>query len=314
MIASLLFLIGGFIILIAGANILIDGASGIAKRFGLSNLVIGSTIVALGTSLPEMVVNLFAASQGNTDLAITNIVGSNIINTFVILGLTAFVCPIAAAESFRRFDIPMSVFAGFIILVMLEMFGAINASCGLILLAGFAIYMFRMVVMSKSGEKEVDDIKPMGVLKALLFIVGGILGLSFGGQFVVDGAISIAKSLGASEAVIGLTVVALGTSLPELVTSVMAAVKKNTDLAIGNVIGSNIFNVYFVLGVSSLLHPLPSYNELYADVLMAVVGSALVWIFVSMNSKHCLRRIEGLGLVCLYALYIGGRLLQIYLQ
>lgn len=308
---TILLLIAGFVLLIYGADKLVDGASGIAKRFGISNLVIGSTIVALGTSLPEMVVNLLASAQGDTDLAITNIVGSNIINTFVILGLTALVCPIASMAAFRRFDIPMSTVSCLIVLGMLATFGCLNMVCGITLSACFAYYMYRMVRMSKSGEKEVDDIQAMVPWKASLFIMGGIVGLTVGGRLVVDGAVEIANALGIPQAVVGLTVVALGTSLPELVTSVVAAAKKNTDLAIGNVIGSNIFNVFFVLGISSLVHPLPSYDGITLDVVMAVVSSALVLLFTSTDKDRSLKWWHGAILLAVYSGYLTWRLLSI---
>ena len=311
MVLDCVLLIVGFVALIAGADALIDGAASMARRWGVSNLVIGATIVALGTSLPEMVVNLISAYSGETDLAITNIVGSNIINTFVILGVTACICPILAQKSFRRFDIPLSAVSCLIVLVMLWIFDELNWVCGIVLAGTFAFYMYRMVMMSRSGEREIEDIDALPLWRSLLMIAGGLVGLAVGGQLTVKCAVSIAEACGVSDAVIGLTVVALGTSLPELATSVIAAAKKNTDLAIGNIIGSNIFNVFFVLGLSSILNRLPAYDGVANDVLMAVAGSALVWLFVCTDRKKSMQWWHGAVLLVLYFVYLADMLVKI---
>lgn len=309
MFVTISLLIIGFTALITGANCLVDGASGIAKRFGLSDLVIGSTIVALGTSLPEMVVNLLAAFQGDTDLAITNIVGSNIINTFVILGVTALVCPVISTRAFRRFDIPLSMVSCLVILLMLRVFEALTPACGFVLLICFGYYMVHLFSLGKAGENGVDEVSVMRPLKASLFIAGGALGLAIGGRLIVDAAVEISGALGVPQAVIGLTVVALGTSLPELVTSVVAAARKNTELAVGNVIGSNIFNVFFVLGCSSLMRPLPSYDGIMPDVAMAFLGSAMVLLFTCTDRNRSLRWWHGAIFLAVYAGYLGWRLM-----
>lgn len=300
-----LFIVAGFVLLIVGANFLVDGASGLAKRFNVPNLIIGLTVVAFGTSAPELVVNLVAAfDPSTTDIALTNIIGSNMINTFVILGAAAVVYPIVSQKSSRRFDIPLSLLGPLIVLLM-TLSGALTRIDGLILLLFFAGFMYSTFSRSvKSPDIHPDDYQPMKIWKSLIMITGGLGALVGGAQLIVPSATNIASSFGVSSAIIGLTIVALGTSLPELATSVVAALKKNSDIALGNVIGSNIFNIFMVLAASAVIRPLPSYNGMNADLAITALASLLVIIFIYTNKERSLRRWSGAVLLLIYTAFL----------
>ena len=309
----------GLVLLVKGADWLVDGASSIAKRFGISDLVIGLTVVAFGTSMPEFVVNMVSVADGVTDLAITNILGSNIINTFVILGLTALVYPVVSQKRSRDFDIPLSIIAGVLVFACVAVqspFGeegrGVTRMGGVILLLVFLYFLYNTFRHSKDHPDEVspETVEPMPTLKAVLFVLAGLAGLVIGGEMIVKSAVKIATHLGVSDAIIGLTIVALGTSLPELATSVIAATKHNCDIALGNVIGSNIFNVYFVLATSAVIRPLPAYNGIVLDAWMAALGSILVWLFVKSNHERKVNRLGGAVLLIVYAVYLAMRLYQ----
>ena len=312
-----LAIILGFVFLVFGADWLVDGASGLAKRFGVSNLVIGMTVVAFGTSMPEFVVNMFSVAEGTTDIALTNILGSNIINIFVILGLTSLVYPISSEKESRDFDIPMTIIAGVVVMVSvavtlpLEEFQGMSRVSGIILLLLFCMFMYHSVKHAKEGAETEDKFKPMKIWKALLLIFVGLAGLVVGGELIVKGAVKVAQDLGVSDAIIGLTIVALGTSLPELATSVIAAFKHNCDLALGNVIGSVSFNVFFVLGLSALIKPLPSYAGIGLDSFMATLGAILVWLYIKTNRERQLKRWHGATMLIIYAAYLTYRLMTI---
>ena len=318
-----MFIIIGFVALVKGADFLVDGASAIAKRSGISDLVIGLTVVAFGTSMPEFVVNMVSVAEGTTDLAITNILGSNIINTFVILGLTALVYPIASQKRSRDFDIPLSIIAGVLVfaaVVIRSPWGedgrSIGRIGGVILLLMFAYFLYNTFRHAKDHPEDVqsDDVqctKEISVRRAIALIIGGFIGLVVGGELIVKSAVDIATRCGVSEAIIGLTVVALGTSLPELATSVIAATKKNCDIALGNVIGSNIFNVFFVLGCSAVVSPLPAYPGIELDAWIAALGSMLVWLFVKTNREREIKRWGGAILLLIYIGYLTYRLMNV---
>ncbi len=317
---AIIFIIVGFVALVKGADFLVDGASAIAKRFGISDLVIGLTVVAFGTSMPEFVVNMVSVAEGSTDLAITNILGSNIINTFVILGLTALVYPVISQKRSRDFDIPMSIIAGILVLCFVAVqlpFGeserGIGRIGGIVLLLMFCYFLYNTLRHAKDHPEEADAeaIKPMGVGKAILLVSCGFIGLVVGGELIVQSAVDIATRCGVSEAIIGLTIVALGTSLPELATSVMAAFKKNSDIALGNVIGSNIFNVFFILGTSATVRPLPAYDGIELDAIMAALGSIIVWMAVKTNRERKVQRWAGLLLLLVYGGYLSYRLINV---
>ena len=332
-------IIVGCLALIKGADFLVDGASGLAKKYGVSDIVIGLTVVAFGTSMPEFVVNMVAVGQGSTEIAITNVLGSNIINIFVILGFTALIFPISSQKSTRRFDIPFSLLAAMLVLLFaiynspswlqiehvfnmniadptfsdlgsIQMGqgngGFISGVGGSILLIFFLVFLwhnFKGIGSTPQTEKN-EDYKPMSAKRALALIIIGLIGLVVGGEVIVKSATSIAQSLGVSDAIIGLTVVALGTSLPELATSCMAAFKKNCDIALGNVIGSNIFNIFFILGTSACVKALPGYHGLEIDALMAALGSVFVMLFVYLTKKHEIKRWHGAILLFAYAAYL----------
>lgn len=331
----------GFVALVKGADWLVDGASAIAKRFGISDLVIGLTVVAFGTSMPEFVVNMVSVAEGSTDLAITNIVGSNIINTFVILGLTALVYPIVSQKRSRDFDIPMSIIAGVLVLILVAVqlpFGEADKGIGHlgggVLLAFFCYFLYNTFRNAKEGVKELksegvkelrnegvkeltsegvkelksEGVKELTIQRAIGLIIGGLVGLVVGGELIVKSAVDLATRMGVSEAIIGLTIVALGTSLPELATSVIAAAKHNSDIAIGNVFGSNIFNVFFVLGTSAVIRPLPAYEGIELDACMAAMGSIIVWLAVKTNKERKVQRWAGALLLIVYGGYLAYRL------
>ena len=312
MVLSFGLLIVGFVVLILGADWLVSGASGLAKRLNVPDLVIGLTVVAFGTSAPELMVNLMAAFNNESEIALTNILGSNTINTFIILGISALIYPIKSQKSSRKYEIPWSVFAGLIILVMgTECFGLCGGDAiisrldGVVLLLIFSLFMYYTLKMAKNNtENQEEGFLPMKIWKAVLLIAVGLVALVVGGKVIVINAVSIAQAFGVSQAVIGVTVVALGTSLPELATSAIAAFKKNPDLAIGNVIGSNIFNVFFVLGISAVIRPLASYSNLWIDASLAALGSLLLLLFVSTNRHKELKRWQGAFFLVCYGVYL----------
>ena len=312
-----LLLIIGFALLTISADWLINGASGLAKRLNISDLIIGLTIVAFGTSAPELVVNIVAATEGSSDIALTNILGSNIINTLIILGISATIFPVVCQKSTYHIEIPISALAGLAVLLLgTNFFGllhlgeshnGISRLDGLMLLAVFIIFCTYTIYQGirNRDESSNESFEAMPIWKSILLIIIGLVGLVVGGELIVNNAVTIAKSWGISESVIGVTVVALGTSLPELATSAMAALKKNTDLAIGNVIGSNIFNVFFVLGLSSIINPLSSYENIQVDAAMATGSSLLLLIFIIISRKRSINRIEGITMLAIYGAYLA---------
>ena len=298
--------------ILLGANGLTDGSSSVAKRFGISDLVIGLTIVAFGTSAPELMVSLVSSIKGSAQLAIGNVVGSNIFNILMIVGLTAVVMPIKVQKNTITNEIPLVLLSSLALVacasdIVLDggVGNVIGRGDGILLLLFFAIFMrYTFSIAKSSGEESGEQIKLMPIWKSLLFIVLGLAGLIFGGQLFVDGASGIARSLGVSESFIGLTLVAGGTSLPELATSVVAAVKKKPGIAIGNVIGSNLFNIFLVLGASATVSPLPLGNIGISDMLMLVVSSVLFWAAGWFFKDKTITRVEGAIMVALYVGYI----------
>ena len=309
---DILFLLGGMALILLGANGLTDGSSSVAKRFGISDLVIGLTIVAFGTSAPELMVSLVSSIKGSAQLAIGNVVGSNIFNILMIVGLTAVVMPIKVQKNTITNEIPLVLLSSLALVacasdIVLDggVGNVIGRGDGILLLLFFAIFMrYTFSIAKSNGEESGEQIKLMPIWKSLLFIVLGLAGLIVGGQLFVDGASGIARSLGVSESVIGLTLVAGGTSLPELATSVVAAVKKKPGIAIGNVIGSNLFNIFLVLGASATVTPLPLGNIGISDMLMLVVSSVLFWAAGWFFKDKTITRIEGAIMVALYVGYI----------
>jgi cation:H+ antiporter len=303
-----IFILVGFAVLILGAHYLVDGASGLAKRFKISDLVIGLTVVAFGTSAPELVVNIVASlNPTTTDIALTNIIGSNMINMYVILGFAAVVYPISTQRTSRKFDMPMSLLAALMVLILVvSMDNTLTRLGGLILLAFFVWFLASTIRRSLKHPdvQHIEHFKPVRIWVAVLMIVGGLAALIGGAQLIVPSATRIAESWGVSQSLIGLTIVALGTSLPELATSAVAAFKKNSDIALGNVLGSNIFNIFFILAASAIIRPLPAYNNIIPDLIMVIFGSALLMLFVYSNKKHTFKRWGGATFLVIYALYL----------
>lgn len=308
-----LFLVVGLVLLVKGADWLVDGASKLAKRLGVTDLVIGLTIVAFGTSMPEFVVNMVSVADGATDLAITNILGSNIFNTLVILGCSALVCPLVAQRSTVRLDIPLNIVAGVLVLVFVFISSPMEPKGlsrveGLALLVVFAAFLVYTFYTAKSDATTTTESTPFPLWKCVVLILAGLVGLVVGGEMIVKSAVAIARYCGVAEAVIGLTIVALGTSLPELATSVVAAFKHNNDIAIGNVVGSNIFNVFFILGTSAIIKHLPVYPGIEIDAALVAVSALAVWLLLC-NKNRSINRWGGALLLVIYAGYLTYRLL-----
>ncbi len=319
MIMDIVWLVAGLVLILAGANALTDGASAIAKRMGISELVVGLTVVAFGTSAPELVISVVSAINGNSQLAIGNVVGSNIMNILVIIGVTAMVRPITVTRSVMSLEIPMVILSSAVLLVLGNS-GSIDGGgvnevsrvSGIFLLIFFLLFMrytfasAKQPDLSQCGSAEPrPDSAPMPVWKSALYMVLGLAALIWGGDRFVDGASGIAAGLGVSEAVIGLTIVAVGTSLPELATSVVAATKGRAGLAVGNVIGSNIFNVLMVLGVSATISPLPFGSIGNFDLLTLLTASILFYLFGWLFKERTITRIEGALLSSVYIAYVS---------
>lgn len=309
---DILLLIGGLLLILIGANGLTDGAASVAKRFRIPSIVIGLTIVAFGTSAPELTVSISSALKGSADIAIGNVVGSNIFNTLMIVGCTALVAPIVITRNTLRKEIPLCILSSIVLLVCANdvllnhaTANVISTTDGLLLLCFFAIFMGYTFAISSGNKDEgqEEEIRRLPMWHSILYIIGGLAGLIFGGQWFVEGAGNIARGLGVSESIIGLTLVAGGTSLPELATSIVAALKKNPEIAIGNVIGSNLFNIFFVLGCSASITPLNLNGITNFDLLTLVGSGILLWFFGLFFAKRTITRIEGSILVLGYIAY-----------
>ena len=307
----ILFILG-FLLLIKGADFLVDGSASIAHKLKISPIVIGLTIVAFGTSAPEFIVNIFASINGNTEIAIGNILGSNIANILLILGISAIIYPIATKRNTVWKEIPLSLLAAVLLGVMANdalidggTFSGLTRIDGIVLLAFFVIFLYYTFGISKvTGEVSNDDIQELSYIKSVLFVLTGLLGLVVGGKWIVGGAVTIAETFNVSQSLIGLTVVAIGTSLPELATSAIAAYKKQTDIAIGNVVGSNIFNIFWILGFSALIRPLPFSRSSDVDILMTILASAILFFIMFVGKKHVIERWQGVLMVLLYLSYV----------
>lgn len=306
MIIQLALLALGFVLLVKGADWFVDGAASIAAKLGIPQLVIGLTIVALGTSAPEAAVSLTAAFHGNADITIGNVVGSNILNILIILGLAAVICPMKVARLTAFVDIPVTIVIT-LLLLLLGYDGTVSRLDAGILLLFFIAYLSYLFAMTKKGlivgESEEDGAKIQSVPKALLFTVVGLALIIVGSSLAVDAASAIATMLGLSERFIGLTIVALGTSLPELFTSVVAAIKKNPDMAIGNIVGSNIFNILFIVGLSGLVIPVPFVSAFRFDTLIAA-AAALLLLVLALPTKR-LGRVAGIIMLAGYVAYFA---------
>jgi cation:H+ antiporter len=312
MIAVLFFLIG-FYILLKGADFLVEGASSVARRFQIAPIVIGLTIVSFGTSAPEFIINILSSLNGNSEIAIGNIVGSNIANILLILGLSSTIYPLISKHNTVWKEIPLALLAVILLAVMgndTRIDGAtishISRIDGIIFIAFFIVFMYYTVSISKATgeEKTLFAQKHLSFKKSSLYVLSGLLGLAIGGKFIVDGAVFIAATWGLSESLIGLTIIAIGTSLPELATSAVAAFKKNPDIAIGNVVGSNIFNVFFILGISALINPIPFKDGRDIDLIVATLASLALFAFMFIGKKHTIERHQGAIMLTSYIGYL----------
>lgn len=314
---TLILFVLGFALLIKGADFLVDGAASIAKKFNISKIAIGLTIVAFGTSAPEFVVNVLAGISGKTDIAIGNVIGSNIANIFLILGVSAVIYPLTVKRGTVWKEIPMSLLAAVLVGFMAnDIFidgaekNVITRIDGLVLLSFFIIFMYYIYGIAKSGDGlETEKVEEVSNKRSAILIIAGLVALVLGGKFIVDGAVAIAGFLGVRESIIGLTVVAVGTSLPELATSAVAAYRRHTDIAIGNVVGSNIFNIFWIMGISSVIHPLPLQQGGNYDIFMMAIASILLFSFLFIGQKQVIEKRQGIMFLVLYVVYVVSLIL-----
>ncbi len=319
MIIHVILLLVGLVLILSGANFLTDGAAALAKRFNISSLVIGLTIVAFGTSAPELTVSVVSAINGSAELAIGNVVGSNIFNILMIVGVTAVVAPIRITRGTLTKEIPLAILSSVVVLICAnDLFlgtgteNVINRADGLLMLCFFLIFLgYTFAIAYNHSDEESAEIKSLPVWRCVVYIIGGLAALIFGGRLFVDGSSEIARSLGVGESIIGLTLVAMGTSLPELATSVVAALKKNPEIAIGNVIGSNLFNVFFVLGTSAAISPLPLGGITNFDLLYLLGASVLMFFVGKYHKERMITRAEGIVMILAYVIYTGYLIYQL---
>lgn len=308
---AVISLLLGLILIILGAHGLTDGGAALAKHYKISPLVIGLTVVAFGTSTPELAVSVNAAISGNADIALGNVIGSNIFNIFMIVGITAIIAPIRIGKSTLSREIPFCLLSALVVMVLANDIGLDNAeqnmisrTDGLVLLAFFSIFLAYTFSIAKKGDlEETGQLPAMPLSKSVLYIILGLGALILGGKWFVDGAGDIARMMGISESVIALTLVAGGTSLPELATSIVAARKNNPDIAIGNVVGSNLFNLFFVLGASAGIQPVQVSGITNTDFLIHILACVLLLIFGVFFRKRTISRVEGICLTLCYLLY-----------
>lgn len=310
MLTTILFILG-FVFLIKGADLLVEGSSSLAKRLGISDIVIGLTIVSLGTSAPELLVNVIASFKGNADIGFGNILGSNISNILLILGISALIKPLKVQKSTTWKEIPMNFFAGVALLILANDFFThplgqtiLSRVDGVILMFFFILFMRYTIGLAKENKEKHNGIHAISIPKAIVMTLIGMAGLAFGGQWVVEGAIAMANHFGLSEALIGLTIVAVGTSLPELATSAVAAYKGKTDIAIGNVVGSNIFNIFWVLGLSALIKPMPFNPAVNTDIIVYLAAAGLLFLASFTKKKYVITRRDGAMFVLAYIAYL----------
>lgn len=318
MILDILFVLIGLTVLILGAEGLVRGASSLARRLHISPLVIGLTIVSFGTSAPELTVNILSAVNGSSDLAVGNVVGSNIANILLILGITAIIVPLKVKAATVWKEIPLALLGAVLLFIMINdrlldgtVTDALTRTDGIALLSLMVVFMYYVFGMAKHDRTAQKELKSVGgevhkfsPLISSGMVILGLLGLTVGGRLLVVGATGIAEAAGLSEALIGLTIVAVGTSLPELATSIIAALKKQADIAVGNIVGSNIFNVFFVLGTTSTILPLRPDSAVNIDMLITVGATLLLFLFMFIGGKHLLSRWQGGIFVASYVAYI----------
>jgi len=307
---SVVILLVGFVLLIKGADFFVEGSSSVAKRLKVPSMIIGLTIVAMGTSLPECAVSITASLAGNNAMAVSNVVGSNIFNLMVVCGACSLFSPLMIQKETLKKEFPLSIFCALLLLGLGYWGMELGHLDGVLCLVIFVVYLIWMVCSALKARKatvhsateDEDEIKILPVWKCVIYIVGGILAIKYGGDFVVGGASSIALIVGMSENLVGLTIVAVGTSLPELVTSIVAAKKNEVDMALGNVIGSNIFNVLLVLGIAATISPIAFIMENVVDIILLIIMSILVYVFGW--HKQNIERKEGIIMLIIYTGYL----------
>lgn len=302
MLVSLVLLAVGFVLLVRGADTFVDGAVDVARRFKIPPIIIGTTLVAIGTSAPEAAISITAAIAGSDGVSIGNIIGSNITNIFLILGLTAVIGALPIRKNTKFYELP---FVGIITLMLCLLglwFGEISRGAAAMFLALFVGFIVYTIIIAKKSNEPTEDYKKIPMIETIIMIVAGIAALVIGSNLIVDSATDIAARIGVSERVIGLTLVALGTSLPELVVCIAAAIKREYDMAVGNIVGSNIFNILFVLGATAAISPLPFENAFVMDGLVALLAVAMLMIFVARRSR--LSRIGGVLFLIVYGVYV----------
>lgn len=315
MILEVMWIILGFALLIKGADFLVEGSSKIAKKFHIPEIIIGLTIVSIGTSMPELFVSITSAIDGYPDMAVGNVIGSNLCNLLLILGLSAIIQAIEFKKETRLIEIPLTLAVTLVLFVLCNINADITRIEGIIMIVLFILFIGYTIYMGKRGEQfenkdtlvEVkSEDREISILKSIIWIVLGIIGLKIGGDLVVDYSVIIAQAFNISEKVISLTIIAIGTSLPELVTSVTAAIKGNSDIAIGNILGSNIFNILLILGVSAIITPITysvSYNN---QILVLIIGTVLLALFPFIGAKNKMTRSNGVAYLIIYAIYMAG--------
>lgn len=312
MLTWIVLIVLGFILLVKGADLLVEGASGIAKKFHIPEIVIGLTIVSIGTSLPELFVSIKSATGGHSDMAIGNVIGSNIANLLLILGMSTIIKSVSFKRETRLIEIPMCLAISIIFMLLCNFGQNLTRLEAIILLALFIGFIIYTIVMAFKGEKfdkeddedVVEEQETGSIIKNIVYIILGMVLLKLGGDFTVDNAVNIANFLGLSEKIISVTILAIGTSLPELVTSVSAAIKGKSDIAIGNILGSNIFNMLLIIGVSALIKPIV-YNVSYnIDMIFVLIGTAILALFPIVPPKNKMTRRNGILYVFLYAAYM----------
>lgn len=303
LVKNIVILLIGFILLIKGADYFVDGASGIADKFGIPQLVIGLTIVAFGTSAPEAAISISAALKGSTGIAIGNVIGSNTMNILLILGITSCIVPLAVAKSTVKYEIPFTLLVTVVLVAYGAFFGELNLVGGIILWVLFILFFVYLIGVSRKSEapSEVEESANRSGMMLTIFVLGGLVAIVYGSNLTVDSATNIAGFFGVSDRVIGLTIVAFGTSLPELMTSVTAARKGKADIAIGNIIGSNIFNILFVLGTTALIKSVPFASNFIVDGIVAI-GAVLI-LYAAVAKDHKMGRKAGVTMLVCYAAY-----------
>ena len=311
MFLSIFLIIIGFILLIVGADLLVDGASGIAKKFHIPEIIIGLTIVSIGTSMPELFVSITSAIDGYSDMALGNVIGSNLSNLLMILGLSAMIKPVFFQKETRKYEIPMSLIFTIAFIIFCNTSGTISRMESIILLILFGVFISYTIYMGKKEsqneliEIQTEDLKKKSTLSNIVLIILGILGLKIGGDLAVNNAVNVAQYFNLSEKIISLTILAIGTSLPELVTSVTAAIKGNSDIAIGNIIGSNIFNMLLIIGVSSLIKPITFNYSYNMDLTILLLSTIVLALFPIIPPKDKMSRANGLIYTLMYIAYLG---------